>query len=180
MIRAAGIDQSYTGFGFSVDGEAKKRSFPPGRYDNVPEARLIGIRKWFTDWLTLQHRAGISIVAMEGYASNAKFGREMAGELGGVVKMVVWEVTGKSALIVPPTSLKKFVTGSGAGKKNVMIAHVYKRWGEMFSDDNQADAFALEKFGVAYVEILAGATAVYPKFQIEAVEAVHAKNLTLG
>lgn len=170
-MRTAGIDQSYTGFGYSIDGEAKKRSFPPGRHETDVH-RLLYIRSWFTDWLTLQNKAGIDLVVMEGYASNAKYGRETSGELGAVVKMVILDVTGKAPLIVPPTSLKKFVTGSGAGKKNVMLAHIFKKWGVMFSDDNQADAYALELFGTAYLNITAGNVQNYLKYEIEAVEAV--------
>lgn len=173
MTRVIGIDQSYTGFGFCVDGESKKRSFPAGRYDSDTH-RLVGVREWFEAWLDLNMNAGIDLVVMEGYANAAKFGREMAGELGAVVKMAVLDVVGQPPLIVPPTSLKKFVTGSGAAKKNVMIAHVFKRWDVMFTDDNQADAYSLEKFGEAYLDIINSEdmAALYPKFQIEAVKAV--------
>jgi Holliday junction resolvasome RuvABC endonuclease subunit len=175
-VRVIGIDQSYTGFGFSVDGESKKRSFPAGRYDSDTH-RLAAIRSWFEQWLGIQKKAGVDLVVMEGYANAAKFGREVAGELGGVVKLSVLQVTGHPPLIVPPTSLKKFATGSGVAKKNQMLLGVYKQWGVEFSDDNQADAFALEKFGEAYlyahdlgVEWLPNGG--YYKYQIEAIEAV--------
>lgn len=175
-MRVAGIDQSYTGFGFCVDGESKKRSFPPGRFDSDTH-RLVAIRDWYIQWLTLQHKAGLDLVVMEGYANAAKFGREMAGELGGVVKVATLEVIGHPPLIVPPTSLKKFVTGSGAAKKNTVIAHVFRQWGVMFSDDNQADAYALERFGRAY--LVHDQRMDHPedfkplhKYQYEAVEAV--------
>ena len=167
-MRVVGIDQSYTGFGFSVDGESKKKSFPIARYDSEI-IRLSAVRSWFMDWLALQSRAGIDLVVMEGYASNAKYGREMSGELGGLVKLAVYDILHQEPLIVPPNSLKKFISGSGGAKKNTMLMHVYKRWGVEFSDDNQADAFALEKFGEAYLNLEYGK---YPQFQIEAVEAV--------
>lgn len=169
--RVIGIDQSYTGFGFSVDGEAKKRNFPPGKYDS-DVARLVGIREWFRIWLTLQHNRGVDLLVMEGYASNAKFGREMAGELGGAVKMVTYDILGAPPLVVPPPTLKKFVTGSGAGKKNTMLLHVFKKWGEEFSDDNQADAYSLEKFGLAYLDVTDGNSEAHHKYELEAIEAV--------
>jgi hypothetical protein len=171
-MRVVGVDQSYTGFGFCVDGESKKRSFPPGRYDSDVH-RLVAIRNWYQDWLSLQMKAGLDLVVMEGYANAAKFGREVAGELGGVVKIATLEVVGHPPLIVPPTSLKKFVSGSGGAKKNTMLAHVYKKWGVLFSDDNQADAYALEKFGAVYLNTRDGRnTNSYLKYEIEAVEAV--------
>lgn len=169
-MRVVGIDQSYTGFGFSVDGEAKKKSFPSSRYAG-DIIRLCAIRSWFMDWLSLQKRAGIDLVVMEGYASAAKFGREMAGELGGVVKLAVYDVLHTEPLIVPPNSLKKFVTGKGTAKKNEMLLGVYKKWGQEFSDDNQADAFALEQFGLAYLDMEVG-TGGWHKYEVEAIEAV--------
>ena len=173
-MRVVGIDQSYTGFGFSVDGEAKKKAFPLSRYDSEI-VRLAAVRGWFMDWLALQKRAGIDLVVMEGYANNAKFGREMAGELGGVVKLAVYDILHQEPLIVPPNSLKKFVSGSGGAKKNTMLMHVFKKWGVEFSDDNQADAYALEQFGKAYIihdYTPDKGRLVLHKYEIEAIEAV--------
>lgn len=171
-MRVVGIDQSYTGFGFSVDGESKKRSFPASRYDSDTH-RLAAIRSWFEGWLQLQNvGAPIDLVVMEGYANAAKFGREIAGELGGIVKVAVLDELGKPPLIVPPTSLKKFVTGRGNAKKNEMLLGVFKQWGVEFADDNQADAFALEKFGYAYNGWDGPGVDHLHKYQIEAIEAV--------
>lgn len=173
-MRVVGVDQSYTGFGFSVDGEAKKKNFPIAKYDNEVH-RLIEMRSWWMQWLSLQKQAGIDLVVMEGYAHATKFGREQAGELGGMIKMAVWDVLKEPPLVVSSGGLKKFVTGSGGSKKNTMILHVFKRWGVEFSDDNQADAFSLEKFGYAYLDIMGGITppGTYPKFQVEAVHGVN-------
>lgn len=49
--------------------------------------------------------------------------------------------------IIPPTVLKKFVTGKGNSKKELMLLNVYKRWDVEFSDNNLADAFSLAKMG---------------------------------
>lgn len=175
-MRVVGVDQSYTGFGFCVDGESKKRSFPASRYDSDTH-RLAAIEDWFTGWLRLQTKAGVDLVVMEGYANAAKFGREVAGELGGVVKLTTLAVVGHPPLIVPPTSLKKFVTGKGNAKKNEMLLGVFKQWGAEFSDDNQADAFALEKFGYSFLQWRddrewAKESGHLYKYQIEAIEAV--------
>jgi crossover junction endodeoxyribonuclease RuvC len=45
--------------------------------------------------------------------------------------------------IIPPTSLKKFVTGKGNSKKSLMIKNVYKKFGYDTEDDNLADAYGL-------------------------------------
>ena len=172
-LRVVGLDQSYTGFGYCVMGEAKKNAFPADRYSSEG-SRLLAIEGWLEDWLLSVEP--IDLVVREGYANAAKYGREAAGELGWAVNRTVFNVTGEWPLVVPPNSLKKFVSGSGASKKNTMLMHVYRQWGEQFSDDNQADAYSLEKFGIAYLlHNRPGQTQTYHKYQIEAVEAVKAK-----
>lgn len=169
-VRVVGLDQSYTGFGYCCEGAAEKKSFPPGKFKH-PDDRLLGVEDWLHNYLVL--RMPINLVVMEGYAPGSKFGREMAGELGWAVKRTVYKATGTHVLIVPPPSLKKFVTGKGNAKKNEMLLGVYRQWGVEFSDDNQADAFALEKFGRAWLAFLTGTP---PKelfqYQIEAIEKV--------
>lgn len=44
---------------------------------------------------------------------------------------------------IPPTSLKKFVTGSGNAGKEHIIAYLFKNYGIMHSDNDQADAYGL-------------------------------------
>ena len=174
-MRVIGLDQSYTGFGFSVDGVSIKKNFPTSKYPN-PVDRLIAVEDWLDE--QLMSFSGADLVVMEGYANGAKFGREMAGELGWAVKRTIWFATDSYPLIVPPPSLKKFVTGKGNAKKNEMLLGVFKQWKAEFSDDNQADAFALEKFGKAYLQHTgARVSSLEPpvnlhKYQIEAIEAV--------
>lgn len=52
-------------------------------------------------------------------------------------------------IIVAPTSLKKFITGSGAAKKDVMLMETYKRYGVTILDDNENDAYGLAQIGLA-------------------------------
>jgi hypothetical protein len=175
-MTVAGLDQSYTGFGYCANGVAKKKGFPPGKYGS-PGLRLLAIGGWLEEWLI--SLGPVDLVAMEGYANAAKFGREAAGELGWEVKRTVYNVTGLWPLIIPPTSLKKFVTGKGNAKKSEMLLGVFKRWGESFADDNQADSFALEKFGQAYLAYkrahAGGYETGFPQFQIEVIEKVLGK-----
>ena len=48
--------------------------------------------------------------------------------------------------ITPPTTLKKFVSGKGNCKKNLMLKEAYKKWGEDFFDDNICDAYSLSRY----------------------------------
>jgi len=55
-------------------------------------------------------------------------------------------------VIVAPTSLKKFITGSGASKKDVMLIEMYKRYNVTILDDNENDAYGLAQIGKALKE----------------------------
>lgn len=46
---------------------------------------------------------------------------------------------------VAPTTLKKFITGSGRAEKSDIKMKLLARWGVEIKDDNQADAYGLAK-----------------------------------
>jgi crossover junction endodeoxyribonuclease RuvC len=52
-------------------------------------------------------------------------------------------------IVVAPTSLKKFITGNGTAKKDVMLIETYKRYGVSILDDNLCDAYGLAQIGLA-------------------------------
>jgi len=49
---------------------------------------------------------------------------------------------------VSPGQLKKYITGNGQAKKNLMLKEVFKRWQVDFNSDNLADAYALARFSL--------------------------------
>lgn len=50
---------------------------------------------------------------------------------------------------IPPTSLKKFITGKGNSNKDVMMKELYKQWRIDSNNNNEADAHSLALFGLA-------------------------------
>jgi len=52
-------------------------------------------------------------------------------------------------VIVAPTTLKKFITGKGNSKKDVMLLETYKRYKKSFDNDNLCDAYGLAQIGLA-------------------------------
>lgn len=146
---AIGVDQSYSGFGITVlniDTGTYTTTVFKAELSHVD--RLFWIKKQLEELLTVATKDAQSVVvAMEGYA----FGTTMAhmlGELGAVVKMTCYELfnkyEGKYPYIIPPTTLKKYVTGKGTGvQKNQILLSVYKKWDAEFNDDNAADSYAL-------------------------------------
>lgn len=52
-------------------------------------------------------------------------------------------------MIVAPTTLKKFITGSGKGDKDMMMMAIFKNYGFEAGDNNEADAYSLAVCGMA-------------------------------
>jgi len=146
---AIGIDQSYSGFGITfmdmVSGDYETIVF---KAESTGVDRLVFINDTLANLVQNRVlRAKEVVVAMEGYAFGAQMAH-MAGELGAVVKLFCWVtfkgLHGQYPYIIPPTVLKKYVTGKGTGvKKNEMLLHVFKKFGQEFPDDNAADSYAL-------------------------------------
>jgi Holliday junction resolvasome RuvABC endonuclease subunit len=139
-----GIDQSYSGFAITLfDPETKNHQTTVYSSKEKGTTRLKDIQNHLMDTLVMGDHKLLD-VAMEGYA----FGSQMAnmlGELGGMVKLTLLDF-GIHPMIVPPTNLKKFVTGKGNGvPKSQMLLFVYKKWGETFTDDNAADSYSLAR-----------------------------------
>jgi Holliday junction resolvasome RuvABC endonuclease subunit len=156
-----GIDQSYSGFAITLlEKETGNYQTTVYKAEGSGVVRLRAIKNHILDTLLNYH---IEDAAIEGYA----FGSQMAnmlGELGAVVKLALLDLY-VFPLIVPPTNLKKYVTGKGNGiSKSQMLLHVYKKWGAEFTDDNAADSYALARL-VAGMHELSYEQEVYDKLQ---------------
>ena len=85
---------------------------------------------------------------IEGYSFTQKSASiTILAELAGTLKHLFRE-NGVSYYIIPPTTLKKYVTGKGNAKKEQMILGVYKAWNKEFATNDEADAFALMQLGI--------------------------------
>ena len=65
---------------------------------------------------------------------------------GGVTRVALYDLN-VPFIEIPPTQLKKFVTGKGTAKKEHMLMEVLDRWHEKFFDHNICDAFSLVQLG---------------------------------
>lgn len=135
-----GIDQSYSGFATTILVDEENYYTEVYKSDKRGVERLRDIQSHVMDLLC--EFDNIKDVAIEGYA----FGSQMAnmlGELGGMVKLTLLSF-GVYPLIVPPTNLKKYACGKGAGiSKSQILLHVYKNFDAEFTDDNAADSYVL-------------------------------------
>ena len=157
-ITYVGLDLSYSGaamvvlqsdiatgvrFARNYLFETEKKSFAH------PMARLDCLRD--AVHTALYDQIAIDLVCVEGYSMGSKFGREQAGELGGVVRHMLWEC-GFDYRDVSPSALKQFVTGKGNADKNVMMQQVLKKWGYEAANDNECDAYALARLASQMIQ----------------------------
>jgi crossover junction endodeoxyribonuclease RuvC len=105
-------------------------------------------------------------VVLEGYAHGNKFTLVKAVTIGTVLRYFLLQME-IPYLEIAPTSLKKFVTGSGKGAKDQISMWVYKRWGVVSETNNIADAVGLAHFGAALFNRIE-----MPAASLEAVKAV--------
>jgi len=115
-MRTAGIDLSLTSTGLCISKVPRTiRSKLRGA------ERLIEIRDELLKQLTENN---VDVVALEGYSYSSRFSQAHSiGELGGVVKVALWE-SGIKIVVIPPTNRAKFATGRGNASKDEVVAAV--------------------------------------------------------
>lgn len=137
----AGIDPALLHLGFALlrNGEFTTQ---PILSKNLKAAE----RLWFIyDAIYSLVTPDIELVSVEGYSFDSENLPFSIGEGGGAIRMALHK-RGVKYIEVPPTSLKKFVSGNGAAKKDKMIESVKKHYGFETDDDNVADAVGLAVF----------------------------------
>ena len=97
------------------------------------------------DWL--ETAAPIDAIYIEAYSfgSNDASAKYIA-EYGGILRFHLVDLCPRIVEVAPMT-LKKFATGKGAGKKDMIAAHLTKRYGVMFGTSDLFDAYALYRLG---------------------------------
>lgn len=117
-------------------------------------ARLVEIERAF-DSIVGPYSPDEVELFVEGYAYGAKYQRESLAELGGVIRRYL-HLAGLSFWIVPPTSLKLFVTGTGKANKNYMKKCTKENWDLAFKSDDVCDAYGLSRLGMSTVKAYRG------------------------
>lgn len=96
----------------------------------------------------------IKMLAMEAYSMAEKYGQHASGEVGATIKLTIlahFPSDDRRAfpVLVAPQQLKKFTTGSGNTRKELITKEILKRWGMDFDDTNIAEAYALARIAHA-------------------------------
>jgi crossover junction endodeoxyribonuclease RuvC len=135
-----GIDPSLTATALvavTAKGQMVKSTICKTAWDGP--RRLVSIRDQADRFIT-QFGDQTVLVGIEHYAMGAKFGREAAGELGGVLRVMMYE-NSCEYIEIAPMQLKQFATGKGTAQKDHVLMAVYKKWGMEFRTNDEADAF---------------------------------------
>jgi len=107
------------------------------------EVRLINIRTKLNSLLQDD-----DVVCLEGLSFGSQ-GMALA-QLGAahyIIRVLLYE-RNINFSVVSPSTLKKFVTGKGNCKKDLMLLKVFQKWGVEFSNDNLADAYSLARLSL--------------------------------
>lgn len=95
--------------------------------------------------------AKIDLVVIENLAfmaRNTTALTQLAG-LSYLIRTRIWKELKVPFVLVAPTSLKKFITGSGKGDKSLMMMSVLRDYDFESLDDNECDAYSLAIVGLA-------------------------------
>lgn len=95
------------------------------------------------------------VLCLENYSFGSVGRNAQLGEWGGQIRLHAWS-RGWTTIAIPPTTLKKFVTGSGKSEKDMLMMHVLQRWKYESTDNNNADAYALMRVGLLFASHLQG------------------------
>jgi crossover junction endodeoxyribonuclease RuvC len=141
-----GLDLSLTSTGHSTKGETGIFSVKEKGAE-----RLSLVTRMVVDFCV---NNSIECVVLEGYSFASRNSQAHSiGELGGCVRMRLWE-NGIPFVQVPPTSRAKFATGKGNAGKTEVISAISSKTGKIFSGggaDDECDAWVLEQMGLARV-----------------------------
>lgn len=153
-LRIVGLDLSLTATGVADPDGARtiKIPLPPKATDAQRVERLhkltcaIDVATRNADVVVLEGYGYGSVRTSDGNGRSLNTSHAHSlGELGGVVKVCLYQ-RGIPFAIVPPTVMKLFATGRGnASKEDVLIAAVKRSW--QVRNNNEADARWLQAMG---------------------------------
>ena len=135
-----GVDLSLTSTGISVNGKTGTITTPAKGSERLSIISLAILDAVIEN--------SIQLVAIEGYSFASRNSQAHSiGELGGVVRMRLWE-RNIPYVDIPPTCRAKFATGRGNAAKTEVMSSVSAKTGLVFSGkgaDDMCDAWILEE-----------------------------------
>ena len=145
-----GLDLSFNGTGLTVlsdSSEILSQKLIASSPKESIEQRIIYVsNEIFCEVKKLE----TFIICVEGLslASHGQATLDLAGLHFYVRILIYLDYPEEGVYVIPPNTLKKFVTGTGRCQKNLMLLKTYKKFGVEFSDDNLCDSYCLARYGI--------------------------------
>lgn len=143
-----GMDPSYNSFAIIVldkDGEIIEKKLLSSNTKDEAEDRIITLEKEFS---FIPNIMCLHSVYLEGpsYSSDGAFMLQM-GALHFYLR-IFFRKNNINYTVIAPGTLKKFVTGDGRAKKDLILLKTYKKWGVEFKVNDEADAYGLARMAL--------------------------------
>jgi crossover junction endodeoxyribonuclease RuvC len=143
-----GIDPSYNGFAIVIldkDANIIDQKLIKSKSSDEIEDRILYIEKKI-QFLTKLKELYYIYIEGPSYSSTGSFVLQM-GALHYYLRIFFRKNIIPYMVITPP-NLKKFVTGKGQAKKELILLKTYKRWKIEFEDNNLCDAYGLARMAL--------------------------------
>ena len=141
------MNQKHNSVGIDVSLTNTAMYFGPDHHYEIKggkERAATRLNTMYAKILNLLNRHQPSVAVIEGYAFAARSRQHRLGEIGGVVRLACAQAGVRTIYEVPPTTLKKFFTGSGKASKEDMQAEAFARgWFKAPPGNDLADSCAL-------------------------------------
>lgn len=143
-----GMDPSYNGFAIMLldkDANIVEQKLLKSDKTLETEDRIIQLEKEFKFIANITHLHSVYIEGPS-YSSRGAFVLQM-GALHFYLR-IFFRKKNVNYKVIAPGTLKKFITGKGNAKKDLMLMKVYKKFGIEFEDDNLCDAYSLARLAL--------------------------------
>jgi len=147
-MKFIGMDPSYNGFAIIIldeDANIIDQKLLKSNTKDEAEDRIIQLEK---DFEFIKDIKNLHLVYIEGpaYSSNGAFALQM-GALHYYLR-IFFRKNNINFKVIAPGTLKKFVTGTGVAKKELMLLKTYIKWKVEFEDNNLCDAYGLARLAL--------------------------------
>ena len=143
-----GLDLSLTGTGMARLDESKHETW---NFGTKPEAGTRIERSMMIAEKIRANSEKTDLFFIEDYAYSIKPKQSSLvtlGELGGIVKLVLWRWTGRHPTVIGSGTIKKWISGSGVLRKDMIPVAVFKKFKVDLKTHDEHVAYGLADLGL--------------------------------
>lgn len=144
-MKILGIDQSTTSTGYAIieNGRLITSGTIQPKHLKTTVEKIIYITEHLN---SIKHNDTIDFIAREGFSFGSKNRAFVLGGIGYAVDAHFYSEYKEYYYVIPPSSVKKYITGNGNAKKDQMILQTYKKHKIEFKSNDECDAYGIAMF----------------------------------